>query len=252
MIRLSELGHKELRLQPADHDSSDYHAYIVSTGRNTGGYGRTTRTASSGWEYSRKVTIERDDFTCQSCGAVGGPQGDVQLHVDHITPQSDGGSDDPDNLRTLCHDCHMGKHDSSGPDTKATNDKIARSIIQLAQSAEVPAFKKTRLIYLLNDSLTDKVRFRDVSTVLDTLLRYDRVEKVTLRNKVADSSLSERSTKEYSVYYLMTNGFDPSRLSYSGSLQYDGSAIEYNNVINLNEKQTTFGDFAANSDSLDP
>lgn len=91
-----------------------------------------------------------------------------------------------------------------------------------------------------------------MSTVLDTLLRYDRVEKVTLRNKVADSSLSERSTKEYSVYYLMTNGFDPSRLSYNGSLQYNGSAIEYNNVMNLNEKQTTFGDFAANSDSLDP
>lgn len=27
--------------------------------------------------------------------------------VDHIVPVKDGGTDDPTNLRTLCHDCHV-------------------------------------------------------------------------------------------------------------------------------------------------
>lgn len=79
----------------------------------------TPRTASTEWKWRRAEVIIRDDYTCQECGDVGGPEGDVELHVHHITPISDGGGDDPQNLMTLCKDCHNNTHSNgSGEDQK--------------------------------------------------------------------------------------------------------------------------------------
>ena len=50
--------------------------------------------------------LERDDFTCQYCGAHGDG---VQLEIDHIVPIFEGGGDDPNNLTTACFDCNRGK-----------------------------------------------------------------------------------------------------------------------------------------------
>lgn len=46
---------------------------------------------------------ERDDFRCRHCGAR------RFLEVDHITPRAKGGSDEPDNLQTLCRTCNRTK-----------------------------------------------------------------------------------------------------------------------------------------------
>jgi 5-methylcytosine-specific restriction endonuclease McrA len=50
----------------------------------------------------------RDDFTCQYCGRSA-PE--VELHVDHRTPVSRGGSDVVENLTTACVECNVGKSD---------------------------------------------------------------------------------------------------------------------------------------------
>lgn len=54
-----------------------------------------------GWAKLRRLTFERDKYTCQSCGRVGG-----NLECDHILNQARGGSDDLSNLQTLCRECH--------------------------------------------------------------------------------------------------------------------------------------------------
>lgn len=53
--------------------------------------------------------LKRDNFTCQICGRS--KKDGVKLHVDHIIPVSRGGKTEPDNLRTLCQDCNLGKSD---------------------------------------------------------------------------------------------------------------------------------------------
>lgn len=50
--------------------------------------------------------FERDGFACQYCGKTP-PK--VVLHVDHIIPVISGGTNDPENLRTSCADCNLGK-----------------------------------------------------------------------------------------------------------------------------------------------
>jgi len=53
--------------------------------------------------------FERDKFRCVVCGRSA--EDGVKLHVDHIYPQSKGGSNAKSNLATLCDECNLGKSD---------------------------------------------------------------------------------------------------------------------------------------------
>lgn len=53
--------------------------------------------------------LQRDNFRCQLCGRSA-PNGAV-LEVDHRTARALGGTDDLDNLWTLCWECNRGKSD---------------------------------------------------------------------------------------------------------------------------------------------
>jgi len=58
---------------------------------------------------SKRTSFEvfkRDGFSCQYCGAH---PPEVLLEVDHITPVTEGGTNDEANLATSCFDCNRGK-----------------------------------------------------------------------------------------------------------------------------------------------
>lgn len=54
----------------------------------------------------RFEVLKRDGFRCRYCGL-----GTVAtlLHVDHVVPVAEGGSDAPENLITACAECNLGK-----------------------------------------------------------------------------------------------------------------------------------------------
>lgn len=68
-----------------------------------------------GWQYhkginygyanSREHALVRDNYSCQACRKK-----KCKLEVHHICPRSRGGSDEVDNLITLCHGCHQNVH----------------------------------------------------------------------------------------------------------------------------------------------
>lgn len=62
------------------------------------------------WNTIRKQVYDRDGYTCVNCGAGGGPNGNSELHADHILPRSRDGPDTLQNLRTLCSECHQARH----------------------------------------------------------------------------------------------------------------------------------------------
>lgn len=57
---------------------------------------------------TRVLVLSRDKSRCRMCGR---DTNEVKLEVDHIFPHSQGGTDDIDNLATLCRDCNRGKSD---------------------------------------------------------------------------------------------------------------------------------------------
>ena len=71
---------------------------------------------------TRFEVLRRDTHPCRYCRSTDNP-----LTVDHVTPVSLGGSDDPSNLVAACRDCNYGKA-SSAPDAepiaKLTDEQI--------------------------------------------------------------------------------------------------------------------------------
>ena len=63
---------------------------------------------------TRAFVLDRNGFTCQMCGAVAGeqhpfdPSRKTRLHIGHIIDKSQGGSDEPANLRAICSVCNEG------------------------------------------------------------------------------------------------------------------------------------------------
>lgn len=60
-----------------------------------------------GFENTKSMVLNRDNYTCQCCK---GKHKDSKLEVHHIVFRSQGGSDEQDNLITLCHTCHKNLH----------------------------------------------------------------------------------------------------------------------------------------------
>lgn len=77
------------------------------------------------WRKLRRSVLERDHHTCYRCEKVS--KNGKGLGVHHIIPRDDEGSDDMDNLITLCHPCH---------DYVEINE--LRSLGEIAASSPVP------------------------------------------------------------------------------------------------------------------
>lgn len=78
----------------------------ISRGRVSWAYREHKNKFANRKQLSKKTRFEvltRDSFKCVLCGSK------ETLEVDHIVPRVEGGSNELKNLRTLCHDCNVGK-----------------------------------------------------------------------------------------------------------------------------------------------
>ncbi len=63
---------------------------------------------------ARAFVLDRNGYTCQSCGAAAGedhpydPSRKVRLQMGHVLDKSKGGTDDAANLRAICSVCNEG------------------------------------------------------------------------------------------------------------------------------------------------
>jgi 5-methylcytosine-specific restriction protein A len=75
--------------------------------RHTGGKSRQQRGYGRPWEIRRARILMRDNYACQEHRRM--KLAAVATHVDHIKPKAHGGTDDDDNLESLCAACHRAK-----------------------------------------------------------------------------------------------------------------------------------------------
>jgi hypothetical protein len=82
--------------------------------------------------------MRRDNHACRYCGATAP---DVKLTIDHVTPTTLGGSDDPSNLVTACADCNAGK--SATPPDAALVADVDQRAVRWAQAMQVVIERRT-------------------------------------------------------------------------------------------------------------
>ncbi len=74
-----------------------------------------------GYENMRAYVLDRDGYKCQLCGAK------QDLHLHHIVPRSKGGVDRPENLITLCSECHSKVHNDLTTYTPILKQKVVHN-----------------------------------------------------------------------------------------------------------------------------
>lgn len=84
----------------------------------------------------RFIILERDKFRCFYCGVTS--YGDnVELHVDHVVPRSEGGKDIASNLATACAECNQQKGDTRLlPDTE---EQVLSEVERRNEEQEIPS-----------------------------------------------------------------------------------------------------------------
>ena len=73
---------------------------------------RHERGYGSDWDKLRLFVLERDHYLCQVC--LEDDRVTPCNIVDHIKAKAEGGTDDPENLRAICKDCHATKTGKEG------------------------------------------------------------------------------------------------------------------------------------------
>ena len=124
----------------------------------------------------RQYVLHRDGYTCQCCGAHGTDKKQVKLHVHHLESRKVGG-DAPDNLITLCEDCHTGYH--AGTVALPTTKRRRRST---RDAAFMGIMRKTLLERLRN--IFPKV---NICSTYGYITKYWREKKDIAKTHVNDA-----------------------------------------------------------------
>lgn len=88
----------------ADSGYCDKHKHLASGWNAPGRATAEVRGYDSEWRKVRRLVLERDRYLCQceNCHGKRLPASEV----DHITPKSRGGTNEPSNLQAINDDCH--------------------------------------------------------------------------------------------------------------------------------------------------
>ena len=111
--------------------------------------GINTRRKSIPGKLRHKV-FERDGYRCRECGAT---NKETTLHVDHIKPVAKGGTNDINNLQTLCEKCNLSKHTDEWVGGKLPKRRNFKGEITYAEAKRERLIKKwedldSKLIYV--------------------------------------------------------------------------------------------------------
>ena len=103
-----------LTKSPKEQGYCDKHAHKRSnwTARQDRSGSTTARGYGHAWRVLRESIMKRDNYLCVKC-AVAGRVAEA-TDVDHIKAKAHSGTDDPDNLQSLCSSCHKQKTANEG------------------------------------------------------------------------------------------------------------------------------------------
>jgi len=81
----------------------------------------------------RHEVFKRDGYRCRECGAS---KDEISLEIDHILPVAKGGTNDIDNLQTLCRECNRMKHTDEWVGGETDFDVAKNELINLQEQLQ--------------------------------------------------------------------------------------------------------------------
>ena len=142
-----------------------------------------------GYSSRRKAVLHRDNYTCQYCGKK-----NCRLEVHHVKFRSNGGTDDEENLITLCKECHDGVHagtvtlDRKPKKSKGLKHATHMSIIRSRLLKEYPDAIET-FGFVTNENRNhlklEKDHYIDACVIASGGLEFKELEVIFYKNRVS-------------------------------------------------------------------
>lgn len=158
------------------------------------------------WDERRKKVYDRDNYTCQNCGAQGGGQyGNAELHAHHIVPKSKGGTHEVSNLKTICNECHSAIHNENvhaptHPGIQTQNNESVEHqfpIVSDEYSEEVQAeIDRANLLYKI---------YMEWGKAEDAYSRLEELFEIAFSTRGSSDRLNREADE---VYERIVNHFD--------------------------------------------
>ncbi|MDL0140737.1 HNH endonuclease [Halobacterium salinarum] len=178
----------------------------------------------SDWDSRRKEVYQRDEYTCQNCGATGGTSNDVELHAHHIVPKSQGGTHQLSNLVCICAQCHDAIHNSSVAPTgnrkpsgrttqrgEQNNEDIVTVFRHFAHFFDLENPNRYRLFFLpflLIPELDDAAQEIHITTHNDEFLANKWIKKYNYSsNIIGECVLSTNPSSENYAFNIFLDVF---------------------------------------------
>lgn len=157
----------------------------------------------------RHEVFKRDGYRCRECGAS---KDETSLEIDHIVPVARGGTNDIDNLQTLCRECNRMKHTDEWVGGE-TDLEVAKN--ELRNLEKQLNYAKKRLKNAISDD--EKIEYQfDIMKINETIVTVEEkirkleIEKLKLREH---QKANEAKEKFYKKLYVQLSDDDIGALS---------------------------------------
>jgi hypothetical protein len=160
-----------------------------------------------GWSYqkgqmlgfynTKAFVLSRDNYTCQKCNKH---KDGLKLHVHHIVFKSNGGTDAPNNLVTLCESCHNRIHAHKTPE---------KDSLKLQKKAQKITKHATEVSVLRSQLLKN---FGEFEETLGYITKFNRESQDMPKNHfndavcIASQGKIIKQNSEYLIRRLVSNG----------------------------------------------
>lgn len=139
----------------------------------------------------RHEVFKRDGYRCRECGAS--RDEGATLEIDHIIPVANGGTNDIDNLQTLCKKCNRGKYTDEwigGENDLQVAENEYSQLLELKQEYE------QKLVSATNED--DIIDFKYQIMRLNEKLEYvaDKIQKLRIENDELEIQQKENEKKD--------------------------------------------------------
>ena len=177
----------------------------------------------------RHEVFKRDGYRCRECGAS---KDETSLEIDHIVPVAKGGTNDIDNLQTLCRECNRMKHTDEWIGGETDLEVAQNELIILEenlQNAKTSLKNTTNEEEILDFKFIvkklEKEQIPNVKNKIDKLIQKEKNHEKKLKLQQEKNKNNERLFKkiyveiDYDVLLELPNHFSLSERSLEDNLR---------------------------------
>ena len=161
----------------------------------------------------RHEVFKRDGYRCRECGAS---KDETSLEIDHIVPVAKGGTNDIDNLQTLCRECNRMKHTDEWVGGE-TDLEVAENELEVLK--EQLRDVKTKLTQVSNEDDEIECQFKIVKLNEAINKVKDKIE-ILIQIQYEEQSLQEEKEKKDKLFKRFYVKLDEDSVQYL-CLYYD-------------------------------